>query len=88
MTEHHSGTPATDLACREAVELVTDYLEGALPAAEVRRLERHLATCPGCTEYMQQMRTIAGSLGGLDEDSIPGEMRDGLIAAFRDLRNA
>ena len=29
------------------------------------------------------MRTIAGSLGGLAEDSIPAEMRDGLIAAFR-----
>jgi anti-sigma factor RsiW len=66
---------------------VTDYLEGALPAAEARRLERHLDTCPGCTEYLQQLRAIAGSLRGLTENSFPAEMRDGLIADFRSLRN-
>ena len=53
---------ADDLACINVVELVTDYLEGALPAVEARRLERHLATCPGCTEYLEQLRAIAGSL--------------------------
>jgi anti-sigma factor RsiW len=77
----------TDLACTEEVELITDYLEGALPAAEARRLERHLETCPGCTEYLAQMRTVAGSLEGLRGDSISAETRAALIAAFRD-RNA
>jgi anti-sigma factor RsiW len=75
-----------DLACVEAVELVTDYLEGALAAAEARRLERHLETCPGCTAYVEQMRAVAGSLRGLAEDSIPPAMRDDLIAAFRAFR--
>ena len=78
--------PADDLACTEEVELMTDYLEGALPAAEAQRFERHLETCPGCTEYLEQMRTLAGSLGGLPEESLPAELRDGLIDAFRDLR--
>jgi anti-sigma factor RsiW len=75
-----------DLACTEEVELITDYLEGALPAAEQRRLETHLATCPGCTEYLEQMRAVAGSLGGLREESIPAELRDSLIASVRELR--
>jgi anti-sigma factor RsiW len=75
-----------DLACTEVVEMITEYLEGALPAAEARRLDRHLETCPGCGEYFTQMRTVAGSLGGLSEGSLPAEMRDGLIAAFRDFR--
>jgi anti-sigma factor RsiW len=86
MSDQHAPKPG-DLACVEEVEVMTDYLEGALPATEARRLERHLQTCPGCTEYLDQMRTIAGSLGGLTESSIPDEMRDGLIAAFRDMRN-
>jgi anti-sigma factor RsiW len=77
-------TPADDPACVEVVELATDYLEGVLPEAEARRLERHLETCPGCTEYLEQMRTLAGSLGGLTGDSLPAETRDALIAAFRD----
>ncbi len=78
---------ADDLACVEVVELVTDYLEGVLSDAEARRLERHLDTCPGCTEYLQQLRTIAGSLRGLTDESFPVEMRDGLIDDFSRLRN-
>ena len=88
MTDRSADTPAADLACTEVVEIVTDYLEGALPAAEAARLERHLETCSGCSEYLDQMRAIAGSLGGLGEASIPAAMRDGLIEAFRDVRNA
>jgi anti-sigma factor RsiW len=76
-------TNAADVACVEVVEVVTDYLEGTLPPAEARRLERHLETCPGCTEYQDQMRTLAGSLGDLSSDSLPAGMRERLISAFR-----
>jgi anti-sigma factor RsiW len=85
-TDEPAHPEAEDLACTEEVEIMTDYLEGGLPAAEARRLERHLETCPGCTEYLAQLRTIAASLGGLSEESLPAEMRDDLIAAFRDFR--
>jgi anti-sigma factor RsiW len=78
--------PDDDLACIEEVELITDYLEGALPEDDRRRLEAHLETCPGCTEYLAQMRSIAGSLAGLREESIPPELRRTLIASFRERR--
>jgi anti-sigma factor RsiW len=78
---------ADDLVCVELVELVTDYLEGALPDAQARRLERHLDTCPGCTEYLEQLRAVAGSLRGLTDESFPPEMRDSLIADFSRSRN-
>jgi anti-sigma factor RsiW len=87
MADEPVDTHADDLACIQVVELVTDYLEGALPAVEARRLGRHLATCPGCREYLEQLRTIAGSLRGLTEESFPAEMRDGLVADFRSLRD-
>jgi anti-sigma factor RsiW len=79
-------SPSDDTACVEVVELVTDYLEGVLPQAETRRLERHLETCPGCRDYLEQLRAIAGSLRGLTDDSFPADIRDGLIADFRSLR--
>jgi anti-sigma factor RsiW len=81
-----TAAPHDDLACREEVELITDYLEGALPDAQRARLEAHLATCPGCTEYVEQMRTLAGGLGALREDALPESLRTGLIASFRALR--
>lgn len=65
MADQHVHIHAGELACVDVVELVTDYLEGVLPAAEARQLERHLETCPGCTEYLQQLRMIAASLRGL-----------------------
>jgi anti-sigma factor RsiW len=88
MVDQPTDSDADDLACTEEVELVTDYLEGALPTPEARRLERHLETCPGCTEYVEQMRTLAGSLGGLREDRLPAETRAGLLESFRGLRRS
>jgi anti-sigma factor RsiW len=87
MADEHIHSHADDLACIEVVEIMTDYLEGALRPGEARRLERHLDTCPGCTEYLEQLRAVAGSLRGVTDASFPAEMRDGLIADFRRLRN-
>ena len=67
------------LSCREIVELLTDYLEDALEPAMRERVEEHLATCPGCTTYLAQMRTTIGLLGRLREDDV----RDELVRAFR-----
>ena len=44
------------LSCRELVELVTDYLEGALPERERDSFEHHIEGCKGCHEYVRQMR--------------------------------
>jgi len=88
MTDQPTEPPADDLACTEEVEIITDYLEGALPESDARRLERHIATCPGCTEYLDQMRTLAGSLGELREEELAPELRAGLINAFRDFHRS
>jgi anti-sigma factor RsiW len=75
------------MACQELVEVVTEYLEGALPADDRRRFEAHLTDCPFCTEYVEQMRLVAGSLGGLSEESIAPEKRESLLEAFRGWRD-
>lgn len=86
MTRHPPQPHDDDLACQAVVEIVGDYLEGALAPAERRRLEAHLESCPYCTEYVEQMRTIGRSLRGLDRDTIAPERRDALVAAFRGWR--
>ncbi len=73
-----------DLSCRELVELATDYLEGALPEAELARFEAHLAGCAGCEAYLEQVRaTIAlvGAARGWEEGP-------GLEALLTELRRA
>ena len=45
------------MTCQELVELVTDYFDGALPLAEREAFDAHLALCPGCVTYLEQMRT-------------------------------
>ena len=72
-----------DLTCRELVELVTDYLEGALPLVDRRRFEHHLGTCSICPRYVEQLRATIRVLGRLGEDDLPEPARSALLAAFR-----
>jgi anti-sigma factor RsiW len=72
-----------ELTCRELVELVTDYVEGALSREDRFRFERHLAGCEGCTGYIEQMRAGIAAARTLREDDLEPEMRDRLLAAFR-----
>jgi anti-sigma factor RsiW len=72
-----------DLVCQQAVELVTDYLEGALSAAARRRLEKHLAGCPNCTEYLAQMRATIALTGQIVPEDLSPVMRAEFIALYQ-----
>jgi anti-sigma factor RsiW len=80
------GDLQADINCRGVVEIVTDYLEGALTPGDTEIVDRHLATCEGCRRYLAQMRTTIATLGQLRDEDVPGEMRESLIAAFREIR--
>jgi anti-sigma factor RsiW len=72
-----------DLACVELVELLTDYLEGALPPAEAAAVEAHLAACAGCRRYLDQMRATIDALGSVPVETLSDEALDTLLDAFR-----
>lgn len=55
-----------ELTCQEIVELVTDYLEGHMAPAQRAQFEQHMLTCPPCTTYLEQMRTMVGLAATLD----------------------
>ena len=71
------------LTCHEVVEIVTDYLEGALTPDVEERVEAHLALCDGCARYLDQMRVTIRLTGMLTEDQIPDEQKRELLEAFR-----
>ena len=74
---------AEEITCSELVELVTDYLEGALPADRRTLFDEHLVKCDWCVAYLDQMRQTQRALGRLTEDSISPDARDALLHAFR-----
>jgi anti-sigma factor RsiW len=81
---------AAPYVCRQFVEDVTAYLEGTLPEAVTARVDRHLADCPHCREYLSQMRqTIAATreLADHDVDTMPDDIRERLMRAFREHRD-
>jgi anti-sigma factor RsiW len=74
----------SNLSCEQFVELVTDYLEGAMPPEDARRFDEHAATCPGCDVYLDQIRETVSAIGHLTPDHLEPEARERLLEAFRD----
>ena len=77
------GANTNDMSCKELVELVTDYLEGALSPADQQRFELHMGKCEGCEFYIDQLRLTIKATGQLTEDSIGLATKEKLLAAFR-----
>lgn len=76
------------LSCRELVELVTDYLDDALPLGRRLAFEQHIAICPPCRGYLAEIRQAIAVAGELTEDNIPHEARDAMLDLFRDWKRA
>ena len=76
-----------ELSCKEVVEIINDYLEGALSPSDRQRFDQHVSTCDGCTNYLEQMRETIRLTGMLTEDQVPAAQRERLREAFRDWAN-
>lgn len=74
------------ITCREVVELVTEYLDGALSDADTDRMEQHLKLCPPCVEYVDQIRATGqlAAVAAVELELRPD--RDALLRAFREFK--
>lgn len=75
---------AEQLSCQELVELVTDYLDGALPPADRARFDAHIADCGDCRAYLEQIRATIALAGKLDPERLDPAAEAALLEAFRD----
>jgi anti-sigma factor RsiW len=78
-----------DMACKDFVELITAYLDGALPDDVRTRVDEHLDLCDGCQNVLAQWRTIialAGQLTEADVENTDEITRDRLLSIVRGLR--
>ena len=77
---------APHVTCQDVVELVTDYLERALPPHEAALFEQHVNFCDGCEWYLDEMRATISTVGRIEEETVPPQTRDKLLIAFREWR--
>ena len=78
---------SADLACRDAVELATDYLEGALSWRQRRSYERHLRSCRNCSAHLEQIRAMVTALGKVEPEALPPAAQADLTHVFRRYRH-
>jgi anti-sigma factor RsiW len=77
--------PVDEVTCRQFVELVTEYFEGALPARTLSQVEEHLVMCDWCVTYVEQMQATIASLRELKEERSP-EPPASVLAALQERR--
>lgn len=75
---------ADAIICEQFVELVTDYLDGALTPAVTARFDAHLLKCDGCANYLGQFRSTISTLGQLPSDQLDEAFRERLLDTFRE----
>ena len=75
---------SNELSCQEMIEVVTNYLDGAMPSDERQRFEHHLSYCAGCGTYVDQMRETISGLAELPQEKLSPQLQADLIEAFRD----
>ena len=76
-----------DMSCSEIVELVTEYVEGGLTAADRDRFEEHIGFCTPCLTYLDQMRRTVDGIGEVPRDDLSAELQASLVEAFRNWKS-
>ena len=71
------------ITCQQVTELVNDYLEGTLSPHQTALFEQHLNFCDGCDWYVDQLRTTIATVGRIEPVEVPPQLRDRLLAEFR-----
>ena len=76
-----------EIVCRQAVELVTEYLEGTLSRRDRRRFEAHLRGCRDCAGYLEQIRMTIAATGAIRPDDLTPEATADLVELYRRWRS-
>lgn len=70
--------------CPRIVSLLSDYIDGRLPADVRSDLEQHLGGCAECSAFVGSFRSTVALLQSLNEEDLPEELRLRLKAFLDD----
>ena len=77
----------TGVVCASGVELLMDYLEGALPADLSAAIEAHVAGCARCSAFLASYRETPRILREATAAALPAELQESLRAFLRKRRS-
>jgi predicted anti-sigma-YlaC factor YlaD len=90
--QDHGASPCSvaehEISCQQFVEVITDYLEGALANRTLTHVEEHLVLCDWCVTYLEQMQQTVEALHALDGEPPPEPSERVLIALRANARKA
>ena len=76
-----------EIVCVSGVELLTEYMEGAL-APDVRAaIEAHVAACPRCEAFIASYREMPRIVRDATRIDMPADLEASLLAALRAARD-
>ncbi|MGB0910097.1 MAG: zf-HC2 domain-containing protein [Nitrospirales bacterium] len=84
LKDHLMSYMVGNLSCQGVSEIVTEYLEGAMPWSTRIRFHMHLGLCSACRNYLQQMKYTVQTLGKIPAEPISPQVRDALLKRFKD----
>lgn len=73
----------TDLTCVSGVELLADYLDGAVPADVKASIETHVTGCPRCRAFIESYQATPRVLRDATAVEMPAELEASLMEALR-----
>ena len=75
------------ISCADALELMTDHLEGALSEADATRMRAHLEGCAACKLFLDQLQAtirLVQDTGRSQEFAVDPERVESLTALFKE----
>ena len=72
-----------DIVCMSGVELLMDYLEGALTTDVRTAIEAHVAGCPRCDAFIASYRETPRIVRDATTMDMPAALEASLLAALR-----
>ena len=86
MTDADATRRMLAISCADALELMTDHLEGALSGADSARMRAHLEGCAACELFLDQLQAtirLVQDAGRSQEFAVDPERIDSLTALFK-----
>ena len=66
------------MTCREAIDILADYLESTLTPTALEKLEAHLGECAPCRAYLATYKRAAELAAKANRVEMPPEVRQRL----------